>query len=443
MKKYILVLIILFSFLFLKSTFSQEGDITGGSIYEEEENLVGFNISKINYEVDCSTNIVNIFDINIETQEVVETVEYSLDGGLNWLLVDGLEFNILEKEFDKEIFVLKLRVKTDVDEFVSVDKYISNNCVNDMFFGYFFESGGEIAINNGNGDILLDPNKSLRVFVESSLGVSEVRVGCEDDFVNLNYDFSTKLWSGEIPKRFLEKEENNLNVFSDSVVRKLPAILNVEYFDIQFSDYEIFYFNGYRWELMDYGFDELKYPVFDLLPGKYFVKLKEDLGWFYSPIFEIEQRSLVSFESSSGSFPRFLSWLETYFVSLDFKIFDSNYLFKESYLHKEEYFPLDEYITDDSFFMYINSWNPIYKRYLSSLEILVEEYDIILFTDDLNYNLLESSFKKYDEDIKIYRVGGEELEFLLEFQPELFFYDYDLGGVFSVRDLSFLNNLIN
>lgn len=323
-------------------------------------------------------------------------------------------------------------IESDSSE-ISVIQDFEPECSDADILGYMFKNNGETAIITKGGSVLWNPNHDFQVFVELSCLVSHVSVGNEENGIDLVYDFDTNLWSNKISSDFLNEEENVLEIYVSEITKELPRIINIAEIETEkmYGGYEIYSFDGFGWERLQYSKDDIKDPRFNLLPGKYYIVLEKEQGWFYSPVFDIQRQSIVSLYAVEKSFPVFFRWLEPYFVSLEAMVFDYNYgVGRDIHTYEPyEWVELKDYVKErNSFlFMYINDWNPIYAEYLEFAELLNPYYEVILFTDYNNFDTLEMKVG----NIPLYEIEGNLLDKLLENQSMIFFYDYEDNFVYG------------
>ncbi len=424
---------------------------------------VTFHFSEINYEVVCLKNIVNISDIKVSSSKDIEQLEYSLDGGISWAVLTPLNsyrevnFNLPEVSFDSGLLVFKVRVLVDGIMYTSIDKYIPTSCGESLILGYYFENKDEPAIITESGDILYNPNHKLKVVVETSYAISDVKIFSDEKSASLIYDYSAKLWSVEIPEDFLSKSANLLEIVGhsegDLVKKTLPDIFNTSFYVPNLENvkngYEVYYFNDYQWRLLNYSDDEVIYPIFTLLPGKYYIRFQRQHGWYQSTIFEINEKSVLALNSIDSDYPFFLQWFEKYLTALDVVIFDSSFSSVEG-LVKQEGGDLKEYIDEnarDSLIMYVNRWNPWYRQALKALELFVDDYNVILISDQNNFSSLSLGLNERLENMDIYEINDTFLlRNYLAYQPQIVYYSFEEDSFYSIRSLQSLadlNNLLN
>ncbi len=422
--------------------------------------VVTFHLSEMGTEVICLRDVVNITDIKVSSTQNIEKLEYSLDGGNSWVSLEPLDayreatFNLPEVPFDVGLFVFKLRVLAGGQTYMSEEKYIPTSCGEAVIFGYYFEDNGESAIVTQSGDILSNPNHELQIFVETSYVISKVNIASGEELIGLNYDYSTKLWSGVIPESALSEGENNLEIIGetegDYVKKRLPIIFNTKSYISELrelnGDYGVYYFNGYEWKLMEYASEDMEYPIFTLLPGKYYIKVQQDSTWFYSSIFEIEEKTIVAVSGNENVLPVFFQWLERYFSSLEVSLFDSSFYTTEKY--EEPYFSeFGEFLENpnkNGVLMYINRWNPWYRQTLKILEKFGSSYDIILITDENNFSHLSSTLEVYSENVELHKVEDSLLlRKFLSYQPQIVFYDSSSESFHVTYSLQSFVNLLN
>ncbi len=456
------IFVVFLFFCFPAVVFAEAEEIGETSNRVLESDVVEFHLAGVNSEVICLKDVVNITNIKVSSKKDIENLEYSIDGGLTWVELDAVNlykevtFNLPQVPFDVGLLVLKLRATVDGQRYVSIDKYIPTSCGEALILGYYFENKDESAIISQSGDILLNPNHDLKIFVETSYGISEVKVFSGEDSFSLNYDYSTKIWSGVIPRDFLLASENVLEIVGrsgDDIVKKyLPKVYNTSFFvpelEELYGKYEVYYFDDNRWELIDYAGDELNYPIFTVLPGKYYIKLQKEGGWFYSTIFEVRERTIVALNVNEVSFPVLLQWFERYFSSLPVVLFDSKFVTRENLVEQDiagvkDYFSKNE---RDSVVLYINRWNPLYRQTLTFLQSISDDYNIVLLTERNNFSSLSSSLKVYGEFMELHEVkDGMVLRNFLSFQPQIVYYsvsDDSFSVVYSLHSfINLLNNL--
>lgn len=464
MKKIVVALVLFLLCPFFSSSLNAEdGEITGGPAQERglETSVVDFDLVNIETEVICLEEVVNIYNVGVYSDEKIESLEYSLDGGITWVTLELTEsyndilFDLPSVPFEEGLLVFNLRAVVDDQEYVSVDRYIPTSCGEALIFGYYFENNDEPAIVTQSGDVLFNANHNLKIFVESSYGVSEVRVSDGEDSFSLNYDYTTRLWSGVIPSDFVSERRNSLEVVGragdDLVKKSLPRIFNTKKYTPELGElyggYEIYYFDNHNWSLVDYC-DDIDYPVFTLLPGKYYVKLEKERGWFYSVIFEIDEKSIVSLNAVEGEFPIFLRWFERYFTSMDAVIFDS--AFYSSQHEIQDVTGVGDFISDnqkDAIVMYMNRWNPWYNQTLRLLENFADGRNVVLIADENNFMSLSSALKDRGDFFELHEVKDSSvLRNFLTYQPQIVYYQAsqeEYHVVFSLQSFVNLQNRLN
>jgi hypothetical protein len=334
-------------------------------------------------------------------------------------------------------------------EGVTNHEHKSVNCEEQLVLGYFFKNNKEPAIITRDGDILFNPNHNMEIFVEVCLGISEVKIGHEDNFVDLHYDSETALWFGIVPNHLLEDERNSLSILVGENKLTLVDILNVKMFEKTvgdvFQEYEIYSFSGYKWEKIEYSEDEMISPIFSLPSGRYYARLRDENTWFYSPIVDLSETTIVSLSYGERNFPVFFHWLAKYFSPLEQEFFNSSYSLGDSLIELsiQDFYGIEAYgdFGRNTLFMYMNRWNPLYEKYLEIFESNLDNYDIILFTDGNNLVPLQKILLDFDENIELYRVEGGLLESLVVRQPKIYFYGSDteeILGFFRAQDLNIL-----
>lgn len=448
MYRFLLIFVFSLSLVFIAKTVVSSSD------------AVTFHLSEMETEVICLSDVVNITGIKVSSTQNIEKLEYSLDGGSSWVALEPLDtykevtFNLPEVPFDVGLFVFKLRVLAGGQTYLSEERYIPTSCGEAVILGYYFEDNGESAIVTQSGDILSNPNHELEIFVETSYVVSKVDVSLGEELVNLNYDYSTKLWSGVIPEEFLSEGENNLEIIGetqgDYVKKRLPMIFNTKSYVSELQElsggYEVHYFNGYEWKLMEYEGGVMNYPIFTLLPGKYYIKVQQNHSWFYSTIFEIEEKTIVAVSGNENVLPVFFQWLERYFSSLEVVLFDSSFysMQKNEELYFSEFEEFLESSNRDGVLMYINRWNPWYRQTLKILEMFGSNYDIVLITDENNFSHLSSTLEVYAENVELHRIEDSLLlRKFLSYQPQIVFYNSSSKSFHVSYSLQSFVNLLN
>ncbi|GEM_PF-5222071 len=450
--KIIVLLIVFFLFGSVLVTFADSGVLLDGIRVTEKEkdDEVDFNLSSISYEIE--DGFVDIYGIDIQTDLEVNEVLYSLDGGISWSKAEDLRFDLLDEEMYSERSVLNLKVITDQEEsFTSVDKHIIDDEVGEKILGYFFRSNEEPVVMNNEGDVLFNPNHDLEIFVETSHSVSEVKVGYDDDYTDLTYNYTTQLWQGIVLEDVLDAKENSLEVVVGEKSLSLPDVLNVKYLDEgenrMFGDYSIYYFNGYEWRSMEYSEEDLDYSIFTMVPGEYYVRVEQDGRDLYSPIFELDERTVVSFSSTDDSFGLLFFWLEKYFLSLETNFFASDYMAVEAYSSYDvaDFVELEDYVDGDkdTIFLYINAWNPLYKNYLEKFIDYSDNFEILLLTDSKNYQTLKVGIRDYDTSLELYEIEQEDLDVLGDKQPKIYLYDSNDNTIFGFQGTNLLRVLDN
>jgi hypothetical protein len=422
------------------------------------QDTVTFHFDEMKTEVLCLKDVVKIDNIKVSSLENIDILEYSLDGGITWVELDPLQdykevnFNLPEISFDVGLLVFKMRVTVDDVEYLSPDKYIPTSCEESLILGYYFENNGEAAIITQSGDVIYNPNHKLEIVVEASYTISNVKVLSGHDSVNLDYDYVTKLWSGEIPADLLSQEENDLQILGeadgDLIKKILPTIFNVKFYipELQslYGRYEVYYFNEYQWKLLEYDSTGMQYPIFTLLPGKYYTRVEGESGWHYSAIFEIEEKSVVAVNMVLSELPIFLQWIERYFSPLDVALFDSSFFVMQR-VREQDGGDVRKFILDkerDSLVMYINRWNPLYRQSLKFLEDAAGDYNIVLLADQNNFNSLNSGLKNYKEVMELYEVEDNDiLRNYLGYQPQIMYYRVSTDTFYVIHSLSSFANL--
>lgn len=432
---------------------------------------VDFNENNIKIISDCSTKRISV-EGSVKSTLSFSAIEYSLDGGSKWLSINNasglatssVDYSITTRSLKDKLYGVKIRAFTSSNT-ISESKTISylHDCLGlGNILGSYYQNGFGQGILSNDGDLVYNSSLPLKLFVESIGNISnlKIRISSDKTFsspeeISAVFDFGSDTWSSELPKEFLNRKINYIELEAISrdkkITKEISRIINTEFINPVEKDmesinytYELFFYDGSTWQPIDYNrelnpvIQPESYMQFNLYQGSYYFIVNYPSGIkFYSKKFNINEPSVVRVNTDPVSNVWIFKLFSSLIRELDVDIYSRSSInipseesessfdtYLEAYKDKIDSTDADS----QSIFVYWNKWNPFLQEQLVSiqkLQNLMKERGsqnrfIYLVTDDNNIEALERELKINNLDLKYIKVESskfmnEEIKYQIDF----------------------------
>ncbi|MDQ7021792.1 MAG: hypothetical protein Q9M91_08390 [Candidatus Dojkabacteria bacterium] len=347
---------------------------------------------------------------------------------------------------------------------------------------HYFENGFTPAIINKEGELIINQSLPLILHVETLGGVENLELrlyntseidNIDYKTVNLDFDFATELWSSKIdPKNFRDGYVYPVLVADNTIFKSLKKA-NIETSIIAEEEqadnnlnFEVYYFNEYEWEKLEYNeynLDQNKKSSIrlTLFPGEYFVEVNENGSKKYSDKFILEKTSIVNIKNKKN-LPSIFGFFQSLLTNLEIEIYSGDSYVSDDFSYNRETGKLAEtYRTalnnvlfesaDDEMILvsYWTRWDPYSTERLSLLGKIknkindesIGNREVVIFVDEKNFDELERSLDLLDLDLRVIQITNPEILNNLSRDPSSFsIYDNGLKSILVTNGYSNLEN---
>ncbi|MDQ6985350.1 MAG: VWA domain-containing protein [Candidatus Dojkabacteria bacterium] len=454
--------------------------------------LINVSLENAVVESNCIDKSFELKNGLINSNTNILGVDYSIDGGNNWfpnadlkgLGTKNVEINFKTNRKEDKLYNITFRARTSngsETSFSGLD--FLHQCNGEKkILAHYFENGFTPAIINKEGELIINQSLPLILHVETLGGVENLELrlyntseidNIDYKTVNLDFDFATELWSSKIdPKNFRDGYVYPVLVADNTIFKSLKKA-NIETSIIAEEEqadnnlnFEVYYFNEYEWEKLEYNeynLDQNKKSSIrlTLFPGEYFVEVNENGSKKYSDKFILEKTSIVNIKNKKN-LPSIFGFFQSLLTNLEIEIYSGDSYVSDDFSYNRETGKLAEtYRTalnnvlfesaDDEMILvsYWTRWDPYSTERLSLLGKIknkindesIGNREVVIFVDEKNFDELERSLDLLDLDLRVIQITNPEILNNLSRDPSSFsIYDNGLKSILVTNGYSNLEN---